>query len=87
MKTASRNEVKKKLLELLGQNWFLRTTEEFDRTEGGLWTTNERPSEVLDGGTISTDYVIHPKVQAIMDECGWFVEHYDGGTLMIHKAS
>ena len=70
------------LEKLLGQNWFLRTTEEFDGHKGGIWTTNEEPSEAL-GGNVLYGNGVHPILGELMDKHGWFAEPYDAGTLMM----
>lgn len=36
--------------------------------------------------SIYTDFGVHPKVQAILDEAGWFAEWHDGGTMFLWKA-
>lgn len=72
------------LKELLGNDWFLRTTEAFNGSKGGIWTTNERTSNALDGQTIMEEYEVHPKVEALVKQHGFFVEPYDAGTLMIY---
>jgi len=86
---SSRNKVMGELRKLLGDKWFLKTTEEFGSSAGGIWTTNEQPSDVLDGHVIYSDVYsdtefVHPKVKEILDRNGWYVEPYDSGTLMIY---
>lgn len=84
-KSAKRSTVERCLRNLLGANWFLRTTEDFSGSVGGIWTTNETASSALGEEVI---YSIerceeHPKVKALLEACGWFIEPHDSGTLMI----
>ena len=84
----SRKKLIAALYALLGEKWFIRTTEEFDGSKGGVWTTNERCSRALDGATIVAEggFLPHPKVKAILDAHGFYCEPYDSGTLMIYPA-
>jgi hypothetical protein len=67
---------------LLGAKWFLKTTEEFDGTPGGVWTTNERWSDVLEGYVMQDSISAHPKVEELLQKHGFFAEPYDSGTVM-----
>lgn len=90
----SRERVMKALQGLLGQDWFLRTVEEFygrdENPNGGIWTSNERTHKELDDHIIYDMEVyhnsnnVHPKVHAILQKANWFAEPYDGGTLMMY---
>ncbi len=98
MKTAasSREKVMHDLRSILGDKAFIRPTEEFDGTPDGIWFSNE--GDGIDGlpvfdtngetemfadfGLEGYLYQANPKLQAIMDKNNWFVEPYDGGTLM-----
>lgn len=87
MKTAQREEVVAALKGLLGNDWFIKPSEEFDgHTEGALWTTNERASAALGGNTIyEYDFLeVHPKVETILETMNWFIEPYDRETLFIY---
>lgn len=80
-----RDKLMQAMRELLGSKWFLKTTEEFNGSEGGVWTTNERTSEALGGQTIMDhDYQVHPKIERLVERFGFYVEPYDAGTLMIY---
>jgi len=70
-----------------------RTTEEFDGTEGGIWTSGE--DEQLhaglplfnyysqDGGNKSYVFGVNKFFYAWLEDNGWYCEWYDAGTVMI----
>jgi hypothetical protein len=82
-KSVTRDTMRQRLLKLLGEKSFCRTTEEFGLTEGGLWISNE--SSLPNGHMIYSEisYTVEDNVQALLDECGWYIEPYDMGTLMV----
>ena len=94
MKIASskRSKVIRDMQFLLGANAFIKTSEEFDpNSEGGIWFSNEEggiDDMPLYDNHGETDYKFeaHPKLQALMDKNGWFIEPYDSGTLMAFPA-
>lgn len=74
----SRIEVIAKLKQTFGDKFFVRRTEEFDGTANGLWISNESPM-LFDQSMDYTD----PKLTAVLNDCNWFIEPYDGGTLFL----
>lgn len=82
-------KLKDALVQLLGPTVHIRTSEEFGAGVGGLWMSNERPYDALGGLTIyDTDFnfEVHPKVGAILEKHGFFMEPYDAGTMMVWEA-
>ena len=75
-------------------NMFLRTTEEFDGHEGGIWSSGEDGIEASDGFALF-DYWsenhdryeigVHNEIMTLLGDNGWFAEWYDGGTIMFYK--
>lgn len=59
---------------------FVNRSEEFDGRIGGIWTSGE------DGIFNYWNYEnrCDAKMQKILDECGWFYEFYDAGTVMLY---
>ncbi len=96
MASSSREEVIQDMKSLLGENAFIRPSEEFDGQEGGIWFSNERDdinglplydsnaeTEIFaDFGGQPYPYDVNPKLKDLMDKHNWFVEPYDSGTLM-----
>ena len=76
----SRLTVIAKLKLKFGNSFFVKTTEEFDGTENGLWISNESPL-LYDQSMNYTD----ERLQSVLDECNWFVDPYDCGTLMLFR--
>lgn len=73
---------------------FLRTTEEFNRAEGGIWTSGENGLEFPNGDLVfnywSEDwkgekYIIgvHKRMYEYLEKHGWYASWYDPGTIMI----
>jgi len=69
---------------------FVRTSEQFDGTLGGIWVSAEN-CETLDGLDIF-DYYAESSLYEIgvlnkfvkeLDKLGWYCEYYDPGTVMI----
>ena len=61
------------------------TSEEFNGSEGGIWINGEGDDYRLNYWTENyTDYVfgVHQELDRLADECGWFFEWHDAGTLM-----
>ena len=71
---------------------FLRTTEEFSGSEGGIWTSGEDGPQAKDGNPLFSYYSenpykyeigIHKEVYDYLEKLGWYCEWYDAGTIMI----
>lgn len=89
MKT--RDEVMQ-LLETKYPGMFLRTTEEFSGSEGGIWTSGEDGPRASDGRSLfnyySEDYStydigVHTEIFTLLEDCEWYCEWHDAGTIMI----
>ena len=69
---------------------FVRTSEEFDGVEGGIWTTAEN-GETMGGFPIFDYYSTSSKYEfgvlnkfaKKLSKMGWYCEYYDPGTVMI----
>lgn len=69
---------------------FVRTTEDFDGSKGGIWTSGES-SPSLGGKKIYNYYGsgaayelgVLKKFEAAINKLGWYSEWYDAGTMMI----
>jgi hypothetical protein len=69
---------------------FIRTTEEFDGAEGGIWLSGEN-GESLGGKRIynyygegsAYDLGVLKKYETAINKLGWYSEWYDTGTVMI----
>lgn len=72
---------------------FVKTTEEFDGSKGGIWTSGES-SPMLGGKKIYNYYGegaayelgVLKKFEQAIDKLGWYSEWYDAGTVMIWPA-
>lgn len=84
-------ELKKKF-----PNMFLRTTEDFNGSEGGIWTSAEDGSDggtwgglplfnyySQDGGSNKYTFGVNNFLYNWLEENGWYCEFYDPGTVMI----
>jgi hypothetical protein len=80
-----------KMIEFLGKYLgFVRTSEEFDGTKGGIWTSAEN-GESLSGSKIFNYYSDSSKYEFgvlnkfadLLNKRGWYCEFYDPGTVMI----
>jgi hypothetical protein len=85
-----------KILEEKYPNLFMRTTEEFDGTKGGIWSSGESGVEATDGKPLfqyyNEDYDeviyvlgIHKEIGTILEDNGWFPEWHDAGTIMFYE--
>ena len=83
-------------LEAKYTNLRFRTTEEFDGTKGGIWTSGESGELAEDKFPLfncySEDYKevryqfgVHKEVRAILEPLGWYCEWYDAGTVFIFE--
>jgi hypothetical protein len=69
---------------------FVRTTEEFDGSKGGIWTSGES-SPVLGGKKIYNYYAegaayelgVLKRFEQAINKLGWYSEWHDAGTMMI----
>jgi hypothetical protein len=88
---------REKMMELLRAKYpkmFLRTTEEFDGSNGGIWTSGEDGIEAKDGFSLFNYYNedfkeiryvlgVHREIGDFLSEHGWFAEWHDAGTIML----
>tara|TARA_R110000824_G_scaffold44703_21_gene129907 strand:- start:726 stop:986 length:261 start_codon:yes stop_codon:yes gene_type:complete len=80
------------LEKLLGPKFFLRRSEAFDGSLGGIWTTAEGETFEDNGlNTVAFDYygeehrdMVHPKVKELLTKYGWGFEFNDPGTVLLH---
>jgi len=70
---------------------FLKTTEEFSGSKGGIWSSAEDGIEAKDGYDLFNYYSenydryeigVHNEIVALLGKHGWFAEWYDAGTIM-----
>ena len=72
---------------------FMRTTEEFDGTNGGIWSSGENGDEAADEFRLfdyyNEDYKevryvfgVHKEFRDLLEANGWFAEWHDAGTVM-----
>jgi hypothetical protein len=69
---------------------FMRTTEEFDGSKGGIWTSGE-DADAMGGYRIFNYYATGPKYELgvlvkfeeQLNKLGWYSEWYDTGTMML----
>lgn len=72
---------------------FLRTTEEFNGAEGGVWTTSEDCPTwgdlplfnyyTQDGGSENYTFGVNNFFYNFLEDNGWYAEFNDPGTVMI----
>jgi hypothetical protein len=85
---------REKMMELLKAKYpamFLRTTEEFDGSKGGIWTSGEDGLPAKDGFNLFNYYGegkryelgVHTEIGTFLEKHGWFAEWYDCGTVML----
>lgn len=90
---------REQLMEKLASKYpglFLRNSEDFGKSAGGIWTGSDDPILAKDGFEVFDYYAqvsskayhkygfgIHNEIGQIIDQAGWFVEWYDPGTLII----
>lgn len=91
---------REKMMELLGVKYpkmFLSTTEEFDGSNGGIWTSGEGEILAKDNFPLfnyfnevfkEIRYVlgVHREMVDLLDEHGWFAEFHDAGTVILWQA-
>jgi hypothetical protein len=96
-KTISRDLLMNELLKKFPK-MFLRTTEEFNGSHGGIWTSGENGLEFPNGDLVfnywyegfnghwkAEKYIIgvHNKLYKYLQDRGWYASWYDPGTIMI----
>lgn len=70
---------------------FIKTTEEFDGSKGGIWTTGEgdqmyKGKRIFDYYTTDHkkyEFGVYKPFAKEMEKRGWYAEWYDAGTMMI----
>lgn len=73
-----------------------RTSEEFNGSEGGVWTSGEDCGQLhaglplfnyysQDGGSESYVFGIRTFLHEWLEENGWYCEWYDAGTIIIYE--
>jgi hypothetical protein len=81
-----------KLLETKYPKMSLRTTEDFNGTEGGIWTSGEDHLPAKDGHSLfnyySENYTryslgVHEEIYSLLEKHGWYAEWHDAGTIML----
>lgn len=93
--TISREKLIAKL-EKAYPDMFLRTTEEFSGSKGGIWTSGEEPPEDKDGLPLfdywAEDYQekyyvfgVRVHLHNFLKRNGWYGEWHDAGTMMLWK--
>ena len=72
-----------------------RTTEEFNGSPGGIWSSGESSIEASDGFQLFNYYAedckekryvfgVHKEIGNLLEKNGWFAEWYDCGTIMFY---
>jgi hypothetical protein len=85
---------REKLIEALSTKYpkmFLRTSEEFSGSNGGIWTSGEESLPAKDGFPLFDYYAegkryeigVHTEIYKFLEKHGWYAEWYDCGTLML----
>ena len=72
---------------------FLKTTEEFGITKGGIWTSgedfykDEKGNVLFDYYDLYGDFIfgVNKSFAKWLEKRGWFCEWFDPGTIMIWK--
>lgn len=85
MVTLNRKALVKKLQHLLGADFFIRDSEEFDGRKKALWVSGESYSDKLEDCPASGPYTLNQTFEKCVNDAGWYVEFYDAGTLMLYK--
>jgi hypothetical protein len=72
-------------------NLFMRTTEEFNGSKGGIWSSGENGDQAKDGRPLFNYYTenynlytsgVHKEIYDLLEENGWWAEWNDPGTIM-----
>jgi hypothetical protein len=74
------------LKKLLGENFHIRDSEDFDGREGAIWISGESYSPLIEDCPFD-GYMLnaHPKVQELLFQHGWCFEFYDSGTVFLYR--
>lgn len=91
---ATNREVLMDILESKYPKMFLRTTEEFSGSKGGIWTSGEDDLPAKDGRPLFDYYAdgnkyelgVHNEIGDLLTKHGWYAEWYDCGTIMLWEA-
>lgn len=87
----SREEILE-LLEAKYPKMFLRESEDFNRAEGGIWTSGEDHVPARDGHSLFDYYSenhtryslgVHKEIYLLLEKHGWYAEWHDAGTIML----
>ncbi len=81
------------VLEARYPKMFLRTTEEFNGSKGGIWSSGEDDLPAKDEFPLFDYYAedyeevryvfgVHREIGDLLEENGWFAEWHDCGTIM-----
>lgn len=92
-KTLSRNQLMRELSRKF-PNMFLRTTEEFNGSQGGIWTSAEDGTSYANGQELFNYYSedwkgeryilgVHKKLYNYLHDRGWYASWNDPGTVML----
>ena len=87
---------REKLIEILKAKYpklFLKTTEEFNGSKGGIWSSAEGGVEAKDGFNLFDYYAedfkekryvlgVHKEIGNLLEKHGWYAEWNDAGTIM-----
>ena len=84
------------ILEAKYPKMFMRTTEEFNGSQGGIWSSGEDGLPAEDGMPLFEYYAedpkekryilgVHKEIYNLLEEHGWFAEWNDPGTIMFWK--
>lgn len=90
---------REKLMEVLEKKYpkmFMRTTEEFNGSQGGIWSSGEDGLSAKDGFPLFEYYAedyqekryilgVHKEIYNLLEEHGWYAEWNDPGTIMFWK--
>lgn len=71
---------------------FMRTTEEFDGSKNGIWSSAESGVKAKDGFDLFDYYGegnrynlgVHNDIGNLLEKNGWYAEWYDSGTIMFY---
>jgi hypothetical protein len=85
---------REKLMDILANKYpqmWLRTTEEFDGSKGGIWTSGEDGVSAKDDRPLfnywaeSSTYElgVHTEIFNLLLKHGWYAEWHDAGTIML----
>ena len=89
--TASREEMMQ-LIKAKYPKLFIKTTEEFNHSEGGIWSSSENSILAKDGHKLLNyygegscyEFGVHKELNNLLEKNGWYGEWYDSGTIMFY---